>query len=214
MYRIFACGSIIKLFFNTRTNMLNKNIYRVITASLIALFMFGNADANPEVSRKKHKGLKKGVNVSLNIKNKKKFPQVTYFNFGILSNFSQLDGVGINLLSSVNHYYTKGFQFSGFTNITGINSSGVQLSGLANIVGKKANGVLIGGLMNVSGKSASGIQLSGLGNVTVEKLNGVSISGLVNISSKQSEGLQISGLTNLSGTDHRGVAIGGLSNVA
>ena len=47
-----------------------------------------------------HKKLKKGVNLALNITNKKKQPPHTYLNLGIISNYSCLTGLGINAISS------------------------------------------------------------------------------------------------------------------
>ena len=93
-----------------------------------------------------HKRPKKGINLALNITNKKKQPSRTYLNLGIISNYSCLNGLGINAISSVTHYHTKGFQLSGLTNITGLHTKGFQLSGIANITGRNSNGIILSGL--------------------------------------------------------------------
>ena len=166
------------------------------------------------LSGQKTKGLKKGANVSLNVTNKKKNPHQTYFNFGLLSNFSSLNGAGINLISSIVPQNVKGVQLSGFLNISGLNASGLQLAGVANLAGKDANGMSLAGLMNISGKSTRGIQISGLGNITGQNLNGVAVSGLVNITGDNSNGMQVAGLANITSENHNGLAIGGLMNAA
>lgn len=158
------------------------------------------------------KGLKKGPNVSLNITNPKKDPPRTYFNLGLFSNFAQLNGVGINAISSIVHHNVHGIQVSGLANVTGLNASGLQISGLANVTGKNLNGAALSGLMNVSGKNLKGLQISALGNISGENMTGLSISGLINLGGQQINGLQLAGLANISGKSQKGMAIGGLMN--
>ena len=69
----------------------------------IALFLSAGFLLTGTISlnAQQRKGLKKGPNVSLNITNKKKEPHRTYFNLGLFSNFAQLNGVGINAISSI-----------------------------------------------------------------------------------------------------------------
>ena len=186
---------------------------RILITVIIGLLTFGNSNAQYR-QNKRHHELKKGKNISLNIKDKKENPQTTYFNLGLLSNFSQLNGVGINLISSINHYYSNGLQLSGFANITGLNANGVQITSIANVIGKEANGLTVGGVMNIGGKSLSGMQIAGLGNITVEHLNGFSVAGLMNLSNKNSAGLHIAGLANISGENTAGVDIAGLMNAS
>ena len=185
-----------------------------ISILLVAAMMMFPYDGHALTPEKQKKGLKKKANVSLNVTNKKTFPKKTYFNFGLVSNFSRLHGVGVNAFSSINHYYTKGFQMAGFTNITGLKTEGMQVAGIANVTGKRSSGLQISGIMNVAGQSAKGMQLSGLGNVTGKNQHGFFLSGMVNLCSKRSEGVQIAGVSNLTGNDHKGVALSGLMNVA
>lgn len=162
----------------------------------------------------KAKGLKKGANISLNITNKKKTPPQTFFNLGLLSNFSSLNGVGINVMSSIVHQNAKGVQLSGFLNISGLNASGLQLAGFANLAGKNLNGMALAGLMNISGQSTHGVQLAGLGNITGKNLNGLAIGGLVNIVGDNSCGMQVAGLANITSENQKGISLGGLMNAA
>lgn len=184
-------------------------------SSMITLFLLASLSAGTvSLPAKEPKGLKKGVNVSLNLTNKKKDPPQTYFNIGLLSNFNELHGVGINVLSSIVLQNVKGAQLSGLLNISGLNASGLQLAGIANLTGRNANGVSLAGLMNLNGESARGFQFSGLGNVASRNLQGVSISGLLNISGENTSGMPLAGLANITGKHHRGIAIAGLMNAA
>ena len=70
------------------------------TIALLLLICL-SAEAIPLSAQTKKKGLKKTANISLNITNKKNFPPKTGLNIGLLSNFSRLNGVGINLISSI-----------------------------------------------------------------------------------------------------------------
>lgn len=180
---------------------------------MLLLIGLGAGSVSPQTQSRK-RGLKKGPNVSLNITNKKKPVAVTYFNLGLFSNFSKLNGVGINAISSVVHHRADGVQVSGLANVTGLNVSGVQMAGLVNVTGRNSKGFVLSGLMNVNGRSAKGFQLSGLGNVAGEDLKGITISGLISIGARNTAGLQIAGLSNISARNQRGAAIGGLMNVA
>lgn len=153
----------------------------------IALFLSAGFLLTGTISlnAQQRKGLKKGPNVSLNITNKKKEPHRTYFNLGLFSNFAQLNGVGINAISSIVHHNSYGLQVSGLANVTGLNASGFQVSGLANVAGRDLKGVALSGLMNVSGKSLKGLQVSALGNISGADMNGLSFSGLINLGGKR-----------------------------
>ena len=118
------------------------------TIALLLLICL-SAEAIPLSAQTKKKGLKKTANISLNITNKKNFPPKTGLNIGLLSNFSRLNGVGINLISSIVHYKVDGVQISGFANVTGLNVSAFQLAGLANVTGDNSKGILLAGLMNI-----------------------------------------------------------------
>lgn len=161
-----------------------------------------------------HKRPKKGINLALNITNKKKQPSRTYLNLGIISNYSCLNGLGINAISSVTHYHTKGLQLSGLTNITGLHTKGFQLSGIANITGRNSNGIILSGLMNVNGGSQNGFAFSGIGNMTAKSQRGVIISGLINIANERSSGMLLSGIANVSKQEQSGLMVSGLLNAS
>lgn len=161
-----------------------------------------------------NKGLKKGVNLAINITNKKKEPARTYLNIGLISNYPCLTGIGINAISSITHYHSKGFQVAGITNVTGLNVSGFQLAGIANVTGKNTKGITIAGLMNVSGNSMSGVSVSALGNVAGLDASGISASALITIAGRNSTGVHVAGIANVTRKNLKGVAIGGLMNVA
>lgn len=158
-------------------------------------------------------GLKKGRNISLNIKSQQTDNRKTYFNLGLLSNYQNLNGASINIISDVVHQKTAGFQASGFVNIVGNRSSGMQVAGLANISGIRSHGLRIGGLFNISGKSTYGVQFSGIGNLAGNNQKGLMITGLMNMGSINMNGMMVSGLANIAGNEQRGVAISGLTNV-
>lgn len=135
--------------------------------------------------------IEKGVNLAANITNKKKEPPRTYLNLGLISNYSCLNGVGINAISSITHYHSIGFQVAGITNVTGLNASGFQLSGIANVTGKDTKGITLAGLMNVTGNSSSGIAVSAIGNVAGLDAKGIFIGGLVTIAGRNSSGVHL-----------------------
>lgn len=188
-----------------------------LSTKMISVFLSGCilAGTTPLYAQtRNNKGLKKGANLAINITNKKKDPPRTYVNLGLISNYPCLTGLGINAISSITHYHSKGFQVAGITNVTGLNAAGFQLSSIANVTGKNTQGVTIAGLMNVTGNSMSGIALSTLGNVTGLDESGVSISGLITVAGRNSSGLHVAGLANVTRRTQRGVVIGGLMNVA
>ena len=146
---------------------------------MISMFLSGCllAGTTPFYAQvRNNKGLKKGVNLAVNITNKKKEPPRTYVNLGLISNYPCLNGVGLNVISSITHYHSQGFQVAGITNVTGLNATGFQFSGIANVTGKNTKGIAIAGLMNVNGISMSGLGLSALGNVAGLNENVISIS--------------------------------------
>lgn len=181
------------------------------TLFLLGVFLVGTTF--PLYAQKRKKGLHYGPNISLNIKNKKLHPTRTYFNFGLLSNYQYLEGGSINVISSIVHHKSDGFQASGFLNIAGIRSSGLHIAGLANLAGLKAHGIRIAGLTNISGKSSYGVQFAGLGNIAGENQRGIMFAGLMNVSSFETSGFQVAGLANVSGNNQTGLALGGLMNV-
>lgn len=159
-------------------------------------------------------GLKKGRNISLSINSHKPDTRKTYFNLGLFSNYQNLNGASINVISDVVHQRSSGLQLSGFVNIVGNRSSGMQVAGLANISGIKSHGLRIGGLFNISGRSTFGAQISGIGNLAGNNQKGLMITGLMNMGSVDMKGLMISGLANIAGNEHKGIGISGLTNVS
>lgn len=185
------------------------NAYIAATCLLIGCLHVPTA-----ASAQKRNKLKKGPNLSLNISAPKDSTKITYLNIGLLTNIYQLQGIGINAISSVVQHDMSGFQISGLASITGRNASGFQLGGIANVAGGNANGIMLSGLMNVAGQRANGIQLSGLGNIAGKNSRGLSIGGLMNLAGVQAQGVQIAGLANIAGKAQSGIAIGGLMNVS
>ena len=151
-------------------------------------------------------GLKKGRNIALSIKNTKKGANKTYLNLGVMSNYQNLNGASINILSDVVHQRTSGFQMSGFVNIVG--------NSLANISGVKSHGLRIGGLFNISGRSTYGAQFSGIGNLAGNDQKGLMFTGLINMGTVKMSGFMFSGLANIAGKEQKGVAISGMTNVS
>lgn len=164
-------------------------------------------------STRKQTGLKKGANVSLNITDAKKQPPSTFFNIGLLSSFPDLNGFSLNVVSSLNHYDSKGLQLSGLVNITGIDAGGVHIAGLANIAGRNSYGLTLGGLMNVSGITTRGLAISALGNISGGNMSGMGVSGLLNVSNGKMNGFQVAGLANVTRKEQRGIALAGALNL-
>ena len=157
--------------------------------------------------------LKKGANISLNIKSNKDSLESSLFNIGLLSNIYNLKGVGINVISSVVKNNMNGLQVSGLVSIAGNRANGFQFGGLANVAGNSANGLMVSGLINVAGNETKGVQFSLLGNIAGNVANGLAVGGLMNVAGNEMRGIQIGGLANISGKTQKGVAIAGLMNV-
>lgn len=182
----------------------------------ISMLLLGGFLAGTNLSAQhteKKSVLKKGPNVSLNITSKNKFPQRTYVNLGLFSNYPCLNGIGINAISSLQHYNSYGVQIAGLTNVTGLKSTGIQISGIANVTGKRACGFIVSGLTNVTGTSTYGFSIAGLGNISGGDIKGLGISGLVNVS-ETLRGVAIAGLANVNKDVQAGLIIGGLMNVS
>lgn len=183
---------------------------------LISVFLLGGLLTGTPLSAQQTEQksmLKKGPNISVNISNKKKFPQRTYLNIGLFSNYPCLNGLSINAISSLQHYNSYGMQVSGLANISGLKSTGVQIAGIANVTGKRACGFIVSGLTNVTGTSAYGLSIAGLGNISGGDIKGVGITGLVNVS-EDIRGVAIAGLANVNKDIQAGLIISGLMNVS
>ena len=161
----------------------------------------------------KEKGLKKGPNLAVNLTNRKTVPERTYLNLGFISNFQELDGLGINVISSITHFRSNGVQIAGITNVTGLNTKGGHLSGIANVTGGNSSGILASGLMNVNGKGFKGVSFSGIGNFTGDNSSGWVLGGLMNISGNRFSGVQLAGLANITAGLQKGIHLAGLMNV-
>ena len=187
-------------------NRFLKYITIVFTSSIFICTQI-SAEERPQRS-------KKTPNIAINISEHKKIPHRTYLNLGLLSNFNYLNGMGINVISSITLWNTTGLQVAGIANVTGMNVKGFQISGIANVTGRNTYGISASGLMNINGKDSYGMLISGLGNISGDTSNGLMISGLINMSGESSNGVMLSGLANISGKEQRGVLLSGLANVS
>ena len=138
----------------------------------------------------------------------------TLLNLGVYSSMNRLEGIGLNLLSSVVGRDMHGAQISLLTNMTGGEANGLQLAGIVNVTGGDTKGLTTAGLVNINGGSSNGLLLSGLANINGGATRGIILSGLMNISGEGSTGLHLSGLANLSGKEYRGLTLSGLMNIA
>lgn len=138
----------------------------------------------------------------------------TWFNLGVFSSMNRLNGLGMNILSSVVGRDMNGVQLAGLSNMVGGNMRGVQIAGITNINGDGISGVSLSGLVGITGNNIHGVAISGLANITGNKNRGVIIGGLLNITGDESTGVQLSGLANISGEDFKGIAASGVLNVA
>lgn len=138
----------------------------------------------------------------------------TWFNLGVFSSMNRLNGLGMNILSSVVGRDMNGVQLAGLSNIVGGNMRGVQIAGITNVNGDGISGMSLSGLVGIAGNNIHGVAISGLANITGNKNRGVIIGGLLNITGDESTGVQLSGLANISGEDFKGIAASGVLNVA
>lgn len=138
----------------------------------------------------------------------------TWFNLGVFSSMNRLNGLGMNILSSVVGRDMNGVQLAGLSNMVGGNMRGVQIAGITNVNGDGISGVSLSGLVGIAGNNIHGVAISGLANITGNKNRGVIIGGLLNITGDESTGVQLSGLANISGEDFKGIAASGVLNVA
>ncbi len=139
--------------------------------------------------------------------------QTTYFNLGILSAMSRLNGMGFNVLGSVVSRNMNGIQASGLANMVGGNMRGLQLSAISNISGNSMTGLSATGLVNIAGDNSKGVIISGLTSISGDHTYGVIASGVMNISGDRAGGVQLAGLANVTGSTFNGIMTGGLLNV-
>lgn len=165
------------------------------------------------VSSQETEQFKKIPNLSLCLTTEKNRIKRSHFNFGLLSNVSQLQGSGINLFSGIVQNDLTGLQVSTLGNITGSNSTGIQVSAIANIIGGNSYGTLINGLVNITDKQVYGLQIAGLGNISGEETYGLTIGGLINVTGKKQYGVTISGLTNMNDEGMDGLQVSGIMNI-
>lgn len=168
-------------------------------------------------------------------------PDVGEYIFGISLNpfigyTGGVEGVELGGFLNINRYSMRGFQASGFMNITGTEKgmdtlnysaglqsagfmnivsgdfTGLQASGFGNIVSGASTGVAAAGFMNVSEVSDRSIQLAGFGNFSPEGLCFAQGSGFINIGDRI-HGLQTAGFINIA-NEVKGVQTAGFANIA
>ena len=130
----------------------------------------------------------------------------TAFNLGIYSSMNRLDGLSVNILSSVVGRNMNGMQIAGLSNMT-------LASSIANIAGENSAGLVIGGLMNICGENAAGVHLGGITNIAGGNFRGVALAGLLGVAGGSVNGVQISGLGNITAEDLHGIQVSALLNV-
>lgn len=138
----------------------------------------------------------------------------TAFNLGFYSSMNLLDGLSVNVLSSVVGRNMNGVQVAGISNMTGGSMTGLQIAGICNVNGNNLAGVSISGLVSLTGNEARGLLAASLANITGENSTGAVIGGLMNICGENASGVHLGGITNIAGGDFTGVAIAGLLGVA
>jgi len=121
------------------------------------------------------------------------------------------------LISNANERETRGLQFAGLSNITGINAfkglskkeievkyksgfavnlSGAQFSGLFNYVLSDTYGMQASGGMNYTGNAFFGFQLAGLSNIVKKYSFGFQLAGISNVSYESMDGAQLAFIIN------------------
>lgn len=138
----------------------------------------------------------------------------TAFNLGIYSSMNRLDGLSVNILSSVVGRNMNGMQIAGLSNMTGGSMTGLQIAGICNVNGNNLTGVSVAGLVSLTGNEARGLLASSIANIAGENSAGLVIGGLMNICGENAAGVHLGGITNIAGGNFRGVALAGLLGVA
>jgi hypothetical protein len=140
------------------------------------------------------------------------------FSFNLTSGYTgATQFLEIGLFSNANELATRGLQFAGLSNITGINAykglskkeietkyksgfsadlSGAQLSGLFNYVLSDSYGMQASGGINYTGNAFFGFQFAGLANIVKKYSFGFQLAGVSNISYESMDGAQIAFLSN------------------
>lgn len=138
----------------------------------------------------------------------------TWFNLGIFSSMNRLNGVGMNILSSVVSRDMNGVQLAGLSNMVNGNMRGIQIAGITNVNRDGISGVSLSGLVGITGNNIHGVAISGLANIAGNNSRGVIVGGLLNVTGDESAGVQLAGLANISGADFKGINASGILNVA
>lgn len=157
--------------------------------------------------------LRKSPNLSLCISLQKDSVTTVYMNIGITSNIPDLNGIGINALSSLVNRNMNGLQISGIGNLTAQDMNGLQIGGFGNATGNNSNGVIISGLTSATRNKSNGLMIAGLCNMTGNYQNGVAIAGLTNISARNADGMQLSSLLNICGGSASGLQLSTIGNI-
>jgi hypothetical protein len=140
------------------------------------------------------------------------------FSFNLTSGYTgATQFLEIGFISNANERTTRGLQFAGLSNITGINAykgiskkeieakyksgfsvdlSGAQLSGLFNYVLSDSYGMQASGGINYTGNALFGFQFAGLANLVKKYSFGFQLAGISNISYESMDGAQLAFLSN------------------
>lgn len=182
---------------------------------VILLSFIGFVGLNTTLSaQQKTDKLAKSPNFSLNASGSGENANTSYFNLGFATNIPRLQGIGINVFTSLVRQKASGLRISGLANFVGLEANGIQIAGITNVSGYNTKGLHIAGLMNVAGNKLSGIQISAIGNVAGNNLQGLSIGGLINLTGGTSNAFEIAGLANFTARHQSGFSLAGLINVS
>ncbi len=116
-----------------------------------------------------------------------------HFPVGLVSVQDSMRSVQVGFLSSVVVDKGKGFQLSGFSNMSAVPFYGFQLSGISNISRGLVKGMQLSALLNVSSAYMRGLQFASVNYA--DSLNGPQL-GVVNVARSHPKGWQI-GVVNI-----------------
>lgn len=102
----------------------------------------------------------------------------TAFNLGIYSSMNRLDGLSVNILSSVVGRNMNGMQIAGLSNMTGGSMTGLQIAGICNVNGNNLTGVSVAGLVSLTGNEARGLLASSIATLPAKTVQDWLLAGL------------------------------------
>ena len=176
-----------------------KYIQCVLTGMLLLLGIPCGAKNNEEINTKKRPKL----NISISIPNYRS----SAFNLGILSDFDDVKGAGINVITATTRHNLYGVMVSGGSNFARGRVSGVQIGGISNITSGRCAGLQASGIMNMSTSEMKGAQLSCMMNVNSEQFAGFQLSGISNVA-VDFVGFQMSSILNVTQNNLKGLQLG------